>query len=489
MELTQLSIRDAAHKLRKREFSVTELVTAYLNRIHKLDAHIGAYITVCSDRAIQQAETLQQKIDSNADTSLLAGIPMALKDNMVTRGIVTSCGSKMLSNFIPPYDATVVRKLHQKDAVLLGKLNMDEFAMGSSNENSWYKTVRNPWDLERVPGGSSGGAAAAVAAGMSLFALGSDTGGSIRQPASFCGVVGLKPTYGAVSRFGLVAFASSLDQIGPITRNVEDCAAVMNAIAGYDPMDSTSANVEYPDYTAFLNQDIRGLKIGIPREYLQEGLQADVKEKILAAAKAFEALGAIVAEVSLPLTEYAIPAYYLISSAEASSNLARYDGIKYGYRALKYDDLTDLYRQTRSEGFGTEVKRRIMLGTYALSSGYYDAYYKKALKVRRLIYEDFQKAFSQVDVLLGPTAPATAFKIGEKTDNPLEMYLGDIYTVSVNIAGLCAMSLPCGADRQGLPVGMQLIGRPFEEGTLLRAAHAFEKTSGFQNVPALQWAE
>ena len=485
MDLTQLSIRDTANKLREREFSVTELVTTYLNRIQKFDDKIGAYITVCSESAVQQAEMLQQKIGSGQASSVLTGIPMALKDNMVTKDILTSCGSKMLSNFIPPYDATVVRKLQENDTVLLGKLNMDEFAMGSSNENSWYKPVRNPWDLQRVSGGSSGGAAAAVAAGMALFALGSDTGGSIRQPASFCGVVGLKPTYGTVSRFGLVAFASSLDQIGPITRNVEDCATVMNAIAGHDPMDSTSADVEYPDYTQFLNRDIRGLKIGIPKEYIQEGLQADVKEKILSAAKAFEALGAIITEVSLPLTEYAIPAYYLISSAEASSNLARYDGIKYGYRAKKFDDLIDLYRQTRSEGFGTEVKRRIMLGTYALSSGYYDAYYKKALKVRRLIYEDFQKAFSQVDVLLGPTAPATAFKIGEKTDNPLEMYLGDIYTVSVNIAGLCALSVPCGTDSRGLPVGMQLIGRPFKEGTLLQTAHAFEKSNGFHQTPAL----
>lgn len=484
MELTQLSIMETAEKLRKKEFSVTELATAYLNRIEKLNDTLGAYITVCGDVAMEQAEMAQKKLDAG-DNSLLAGIPMALKDNIVTRGILTSCASKMLSNFIPPYDATVAKKLQNSGSVLLGKLNMDEFAMGSSNENSWYKPVRNPWDLERVPGGSSGGAAAAVAAGMACFTLGSDTGGSIRQPASFCGVVGLKPTYGAVSRFGLVAFASSLDQIGPVTRNVSDCATVMNAITGHDSMDSTSADVDYPDYTAFLNQDIKGFKIGIPKEYIQEGLQKDVKDQILKAAKTFEDLGAVVTEVSLPLTEYAIPAYYLISSAEASSNLARYDGIKYGYRASKFEDITDLYRQTRSEGFGTEVKRRIMLGTYALSSGYYDAYYKKALKVRRLIYEDFQKAFGQVDVILGPTAPATAFKLGEKTDNPLEMYLGDIYTVSVNIAGLCAISVPCGTDNRGLPVGMQLIGRPFEEGNLLKAAHAFEKACDFRLTPAV----
>lgn len=475
---------EAAEKLRSKEFSVTELVSSYLNRIERLNDTLGAYITVCADSAIQQAEIAQEKLDSG-ETSLLAGIPMALKDNIVTRGILTSCGSKMLSNFIPPYDATVVKKLQENDTVMLGKLNMDEFAMGSSNENSWYKPVRNPWDPERVPGGSSGGAAAAVAGGMACFALGSDTGGSIRQPASFCGVVGLKPTYGAVSRYGLVAFASSLDQIGPVTRNVADCAAVMNAITGHDKLDSTSADVDYPDYTSFLNQDIRGFKIGIPKEYIQEGLQKDVRDQILKAAKTFESLGAVVTEVSLPLTEYAIPAYYLISSAEASSNLARYDGIKYGYRASKFEDLADLYRQTRSEGFGTEVKRRIMLGTYALSSGYYDAYYKKALKVRRLIYEDFQKAFGQVDVILGPTAPATAFKLGEKTDNPLEMYLGDIYTVSVNIAGLCAMSVPCGTDSRGLPIGMQLIGRPFEEGSLIKAAHAFEKTCDFRLAPGI----
>ncbi len=475
---------EAAEKLKSKEISVTELVTAYLNRIEKLNDTLGAYITICADNAMQQAEMVQKKLDKG-ENSLLAGIPMALKDNIVTRGILTSCGSKMLSNFIPPYDATVVKKLQENDTVMLGKLNMDEFAMGSSNENSWYKPVRNPWDPERVPGGSSGGAAAAVAGGMACFALGSDTGGSIRQPASFCGVVGLKPTYGAVSRYGLVAFASSLDQIGPVTRNVADCAAVMNAISGHDKLDSTSANVDYPDYTSFLNQDIRGFKIGIPKEYIQEGLQKDVRDQILKAAKSFESLGAEVIEVSLPLTEYAIPAYYLISSAEASSNLARYDGIKYGYRASKFEDLADLYRQTRSEGFGTEVKRRIMLGTYALSSGYYDAYYKKALKVRRLIYEDFQKAFSQADIILGPTAPATAFKLGEKTDNPLEMYLGDIYTVSVNIAGLCAMSVPCGTDSRGLPVGMQLIGRPFEEGSLIKAAHAFEKTCDFRLAPAI----
>jgi aspartyl-tRNA(Asn)/glutamyl-tRNA(Gln) amidotransferase subunit A len=485
LDLTQLTIMETAKKLREKEFSVSELVSAYLNRIQKHDASIGAYITVCSENAIQQAEAMQEKINANEDVPVLTGIPLGLKDNIVTRGLLTSCGSKMLSNFIPPYDATVVQKLQKNNAILLGKLNMDEFAMGNSNESSWYKPVKNPWDLERVSGGSSGGAAAAVASGMAGFALGTDTGGSIRQPASFCGVVGLKPTYGAVSRYGVVAFASSFDQVGPITRNVADCAVVMNAIAGHDPKDSTSADIEYPDYTAFLDQEIKGLKIGIPREYLQAGLTADVKQQVLKAAKSFEALGAVVTEVSLPLTEYAIPVYYLISSAEASSNLARYDGIKYGYRASEYEDIIDLYRKTRSEGFGTEVKRRIILGTYALSSGYYDAFYKKALKVRRLIYEDYKKAFDQVDLLLGPTVPTTAFKIGEKADNPLEMYLGDICTASVNIVGLCGISVPCGTDSQGLPVGLQLIGRPFDEGTLLKAAHAFEKVAVYHAMPEL----
>ncbi len=475
MDLTQLTVCQTAEKIRKKEISAPELTQAYLDRIKKLNDTVGAYITVCEQEAADMAERVQKKIDDGMEMKPLSGVPMGLKDNICTREIRTSCASKMLNHFTPPYDATVAKKL--SDSVLLGKLNMDEFAMGSSNENSWYKPVKNPWDLDRVPGGSSGGAAAAVAARMSCFALGSDTGGSIRQPASFCGVVGLKPTYGVVSRYGLVAFASSLDQIGPITKDVADCAAVMNGISGHDPLDSTSADIDYPDYTSFLKTDVKGLKIGIPKEYFGAGLQEDVKEKIQEAAKAYESYGASVVEVSLPITEYAIPAYYIISSAEASSNLARYDGIKYGYRASSFEDLLDLYRQTRSEGFGPEVKRRIMLGTYALSSGYYDAYYKKALKVRRLIFEDFQKAFEQVDVILGPTAPATAFKIGEKTDNPLEMYLGDIYTVSVNIAGLCALSLPCGLDSQGLPIGMQLIGKPFDEGTLLTTAYAYEQNT------------
>jgi aspartyl-tRNA(Asn)/glutamyl-tRNA(Gln) amidotransferase subunit A len=475
LELTDLTIMEAAKKLREKEISVPELASAYLQRIQDMDNSVGAYITVCDDTALKQAEKIQQRFDRGDDLPLLAGIPVGLMDNIATRGVITSCGSKMLSNYIPPYDATVVTRLYNNHAILLGKLNMDEFAMGSSNENSWYGEVKNPLDHKRVTGGSAGGAAAAVASGMACFALGSDADGSVRQPASFCGVIGLKPTYGAVSRYGLVASASSMEQIGPITKDVTDCAAVMNAITGHDPMDSTSVNFDHPDYTSFLNKDIDGLKIGIPQQYMQNGLSADVKHRIVEAAKVLESSGAIVTEVSLPLTEYAIPAYYLISSAEASSNLARYDGIKYGFRASAYSDLLDLYCRTRSEGFGSEVKRRIMLGTYTLSSGRFDAFYRKSLKVRRLIYEDFQKVFKEVDLVMGPTSPTTAFKIGEKTDNPLEMYSADIYTVSVNMAGLCALSIPCGFDSNGLPVGMQLIGRPFDEGTLLKVGYSFER--------------
>jgi aspartyl-tRNA(Asn)/glutamyl-tRNA(Gln) amidotransferase subunit A len=387
----------------------------------------------------------------------------------------------MLHNFIPPYNATVVDRLNSQNTVLLGKLNMDEFAMGSSTENSYFKQTKNPWDLERVPGGSSGGSAAAVSSGEAVFALGSDTGGSVRQPASFCGVVGMKPTYGAISRYGLVAFASSLDQIGPLTRDITDCALVLNAIAGHDPKDSTSAAVDYPDYTTALVNNIQGIRIGIPREYMGEGLNPEVGKAVMEAAAQFEKLGAKCEEISLPVTEYAIPAYYIISSAEASSNLARYDGIKYGYRAEKFTDLTDLYKQTRSEGFGAEVKRRIMLGTYALSSGYYDAYYKKALQVRTLIRKGFDEAFEKCDVVLGPTAPTTAFKIGEKTDDPLAMYLGDIYTVSANIAGLPALVMPCGFDSNNLPIGMQLIGKPYDESTLLRAGFTYERNTDYHS--------
>jgi len=465
--------------IRSKKVSVVELTQSLLDRINAVDAKIESYITVLGDEALNRAKKVQERIDKGEAVSPLAGIPMALKDNICTKNVKTTCASKMLNNFIPPYDATVSKKLYNEDTVLLGKLNMDEFAMGSSTENSYFKITRNPWNVERVPGGSSGGSAASVAAGMTGFALGSDTGGSIRQPASFCGIVGMKPTYGAVSRFGLVAFASSMDQIGPLTKDVTDCAIVLNAITGYDPMDSTSANIKYPDYSKALINDVKGIRIGIPKEYIAEETNPEVKKAVLDAAETLRKLGAQLEEFSLPLTEYAIPAYYLISSAEASSNLARYDGIKYGYRAEKYTDLLDLYIQTRSEGFGVEVKRRILLGTYALSSGYYDAYYKKALQVRTLIKNAFNEAFAKYDVLLGPTAPTTAYKIGEKKDNPLEMYLEDIYTVSVNIAGLPGLTIPCGFDISNLPIGLQLIGKPFDESTLLRVGYTFEQNTEY----------
>lgn len=479
MELYNLTAHELSDMIKNKEISAVELTKAQLDRIEKVDQKVESYITVCHDEALKKAEEIQKKIDSGEINSPLAGIPMAIKDNICTKGVTTTCASRMLYNFVPPYNATVVEKLNSQGAVLVGKVNLDEFAMGGSTENSYFKKTKNPWDLERVPGGSSGGSAAAVAAGEAVFALGSDTGGSIRQPASFCGVVGMKPTYGRVSRFGLVAFASSLDQIGPLTKDVTDCALVLNAITGHDPMDSTSADIEFPDYTKSLINDVKGMKIGIPEEYIGEGLNPEVKNAVMNAVKVFEQLGAQCETFSLPVTEYAIPAYYLISSAEASSNLARYDGIKYGFRAEKYTDLLDLYKQTRSEGFGTEVKRRIMLGTYALSSGYYDAYYKKAQQVRTLIKNGFDKAFEKYDVIIGPTAPTTAYKIGEKVNNPLEMYLGDIYTVSVNIAGLPGMVIPCGMDSKGLPVGLQLIAKAFDEATLLRAAYTFEQNTEF----------
>ncbi|WP_027622823.1 Asp-tRNA(Asn)/Glu-tRNA(Gln) amidotransferase subunit GatA [Acetivibrio clariflavus] len=477
MELYELTVHELSDLIKEKKVSAVEITKSFLERIEKIDSKVGSYLSVLGEDAVKRAMEVQEKIDKGEAKSPLSGIPVAIKDNICTEGIKTTCASKMLHNFVPPYNATVIKKLLDDNAVIIGKLNMDEFAMGGSTENSYFKPTKNPWDLERVPGGSSGGSAAAVAANLTAFALGSDTGGSIRQPASFCGVVGIKPTYGAVSRFGLVAFASSLDQIGPLTKDVTDCAVVLNCITGYDPMDSTSAKVEYPDYTKALVNDVKGLKIGIPKEYMGEGLNSEVREAVLNAVEVLRKLGAQCEEFSLPLTEYAIPAYYLISSAEASSNLARYDGIKYGYRAEKFTDLLDLYKQTRSEGFGTEVKRRIMLGTYALSSGYYDAYYKKALQVRTLIKKGFDEAFEKYDVILGPTAPTTAYKLGEKVNNPLEMYLGDIYTVSVNIAGLPGLVVPCGFDSKGLPIGLQLIGKPFDESTLLKVGYTFEQNT------------
>ncbi|OAT85431.1 Asp-tRNA(Asn)/Glu-tRNA(Gln) amidotransferase subunit GatA [Desulfotomaculum copahuensis] len=485
MELHYLSAHELHGMLVKKEISAAEICADVFQRIDRTEERIKAFVTLTREEALARAREVDKKIAAGEEIHPLAGIPVAVKDNMCTRGVRTTCSSKILSNFIPPYNATVVEKLMQADAVMVGKTNLDEFAMGSSTENSGFFTTANPWDTERVPGGSSGGSAAAVAAGEAVLALGSDTGGSIRQPAALCGVVGLKPTYGAVSRYGLVAFASSLDQIGPFTRDVEDCARLFNAICGHDPLDSTSAPGKQPDYTGFLTDDIKGLKIGVPAEYMGEGIDPAVKEVIGRAMKQLAALGVEIEETSLPHSRYALPTYYLIAPAEASSNLARYDGVRYGYRAEDAADVVDMFMKTRSRGFGTEVKRRIMLGTYALSAGYYDAYYLKALKVRTLIKQDFDRAFERFDALLSPTAPSPAFKRGEKTDDPLQMYMSDICTLAVNLAGVPGISLPAGFV-DGLPVGMQLIGKPFGEGTLLRLAYAFEQhTDHKSRRPAL----
>ncbi len=458
-----------------KEISAVELTSLYYENIEKNDQQVGAYITLCKEQAMIAAKSAQEKINNKQGT-YLTGIPMALKDNICTKDIKTTCGSKILENFIPPYNATVVEKLNNQNAIILGKVNLDEFAMGGSTENSYFqKTTTNPHDITKVPGGSSGGSAASVASDMAVYALGSDTGGSIRQPASFCGIVGLKPTYGTISRNGLVAFASSLDQIGPLTKTVEDAGLVLNGIAGIDKFDSTSSDSGISDYTVNMKNDVKNKKLAIPKNYLSKGLASDVKQSVLNAIKVYEKMGVIVEEVDLQFTDYAIAAYYIISSAEASSNLARYDGVKYGYRSENFNNLLELYKNSRSEGFGEEVKRRIMLGTYVLSSGYYDAYYKKALQVRTLIKNEFDKLFETYDGIIGPTAPTTAYGIGEKKDDPLEMYLGDIYTVSVNIAGLPAISIPCGFDSQKLPIGLQLIGKAFDETTLLQLAYAYEQ--------------
>ena len=474
------TIHEYAELLKQRKLSSVELTKQYLARIEKADAQIGSYITVCPDDALAAADKADECI-ARGEATLLTGIPVGIKDNICTEGITTTCASKMLYNFVPPYDATVTKRLKNEGAVILGKLNMDEFAMGSSTESSYFKKTKNPYDLTRVPGGSSGGSAASVSADLAPYALGSDTGGSIRQPAAFCGNVGLKPTYGLVSRFGLIAFASSLDQIGSFTKDVTDCAIVLNAIAGYDKMDSTSVDADKTDYTKALGLPLKGMKIGVPKQYLESGIQTEIKEAVENAIKVYEMLGAECEECSLPLSKFALPAYYLISSAEASSNLARFDGIKYGYRAEEYHGLTDLYEITRSEGFGEEVKRRIMLGTYALSSGYYDAYYKKAQQVRGLIKRDFAACFEKYDVLLTPTTPTTAYKFGEKSD-PVAMYMGDICTVAVNIAGLPAISIPAGLDKKGMPIGIQLIANSFEERKLLTAAFAYERETGYEKL-------
>jgi len=476
LSLFDYKLSEIHNKLQNKELSVTDLVDQAFTRISEREDRVKAFITLDEEGARASAKTLDDKLAAGDTRGLLFGLPVGIKDNIVTEGLRTTCASQFLSNFTPVYDATVVGKLRAADTVTIGKLNMDEFAMGGSNENSSFYPVRNPWDLDRVPGGSSGGSAAAVAAGEAYFALGSDTGGSIRQPASYCGVVGLKPTYGLVSRFGLVAFASSLDQIGPLTKNVEDSAYVLQAIAGYDPMDSTSAKVDVPDYLSALSGDVSGLRIAVPKEYLGEGVDAQVKETVLNALKVLEAQGATWDEVSLPHTEYAVATYYLLASSEASSNLARFDGVRYGVRSDNAGSLIDLYHESRSQGFGDEVKRRIMLGTYALSSGYYDAYYLKAQKARTLIKQDFDKVFEQYDVIIGPTAPTTAFKLGAQVDDPLTMYLNDILTIPVSLAGVPAVSIPCGfAD--GMPVGMQIIGKAFDESTVLRVAHAYEQNT------------
>lgn len=474
------TIHEYAELLKQRKLSSVELTKQYLARIEKADAQIGSYITVCPDEALAAAGKADERI-AKGEATLLTGIPVGIKDNICTEGITTTCASKMLYNFVPPYDATVTKRLKNEGAVILGKLNMDEFAMGSSTESSYFKKTKNPYDLTRVPGGSSGGSAASVSADLAPYALGSDTGGSIRQPAAFCGNVGLKPTYGLVSRFGLIAFASSLDQIGSFTKDVTDCAIVLNAIAGYDKMDSTSVDADKTDYTKALGLPLKGMKVGVPKQYLESGIQTEIREAVENAIKVYEMLGAECEECSLPLSKFALPAYYLISSAEASSNLARFDGIKYGYRAEEYHGLADLYERTRSEGFGEEVKRRIMLGTYALSSGYYDAYYKKAQQVRGLIKRDFAACFEKYDVLLTPTTPTTAYKFGEKSD-PVAMYMGDICTVAVNIAGLPAISIPAGLDKKGMPIGIQLIANSFDESKLLTAAFAYERETGYEKL-------
>ncbi len=476
MGLHQKTIHELHEMLKAKQVSSVEITEDVYGRIDQVEDKIKAFVTQTKEIALAKAKAADEKIARGEEISPLTGIPVVIKDNMCTKGVLTTCSSKMLHNFVPPYDATVVQKLDQAGAVMVAKSNLDEFAMGSSTENSRFFTTRNPWDQERVPGGSSGGSAASVAADATIYSLGSDTGGSIRQPASFCGVVGLKPTYGLVSRYGLVAFASSLDQIGPFSKDVTDSALVMNAIAGHDAHDSTSAPMEVPDYTKSLTTDVKGLKVGIPKEYFAEGIQPEVRAVINEAIKKYESLGAICEEMSLPHSEYALPVYYIIAPAEASSNLARYDGVGYGYRDESAEDIVSMYMKTRSEGFGQEVKRRIMLGTYALSSGYYDAYYLKALKVRTLIKQDFDRAFEKYDVLLTPTAPTTAFKFGEKSDNPMEMYLSDICTISVNLAGIPGISIPCGFV-DGMPVGLQLMGKPFGEQTLFRAAYAYEQAT------------
>ncbi len=477
MEILEYSAVALSAAIREGKVTATEAVEAVLARIDEKEKDINAYVTIDREQALKTASSVQEKIEKGVLSGPLAGVPVAVKDNMCTEGMLTTCSSKILENFIPTFTAEAVKNLEKAGAVIIGKTNMDEFAMGSTTETSAYGVTRNPWNTAHVPGGSSGGSAAAVAAGECFFALGSDTGGSIRQPASFCGVVGLKPTYGTVSRYGLIAYGSSLDQIGPLTKNVADCAAVLELIASHDTKDSTSVRRKDTDFTSALVNDVKGMKIGIPKDYFGAGLDAEVKEAVLAGAKVLAGKGAVVEEFDLSLVEYAIPTYYTIAAAEASSNLERFDGVKYGYRTPAYEGLHNMYKKTRSEGFGAEVKRRIMLGSFVLSSGYYDAYYLKALKVKAMIKKAFDDAFARYDLILGPVAPTTAPRLGESLQDPLKMYLGDIYTISVNLAGLPGISVPCGMDAKGLPIGLQLIADRFQEKKLIQAAYTYENKS------------
>ena len=480
MDLYKKTAHELHEMLIKKEISAVELSEDVIKQIDEQEEKIGAYVKITKEEALKSAKAIDEKISAGEKISALAGIPCAIKDNICTKGITTTCASKILENFVPPYDATVMTKLNKINPVIVGKANMDEFAMGGSTENSGFHVTHNPWNRDCVPGGSSGGSSAAVASGEAIFALGSDTGGSIRQPASFCGVVGLKPTYGRVSRYGLVAYASSLDQIGPITRDVTDCANVLNVIAGHDDMDSTSSTAAVPDFTKSLIADVKGLKIGLPKEYFVKGMDSEVETAVKNAAKQFEKMGAELTEVSLPHTEVAISTYYLIAPAEAATNLERYDGVSYGVR-VNGVDVVDMMKNTRSQLFGEEVKRRIMIGNYALSAGYYDAYYLKALKVRTLIQNDFTEAFKNVDVILAPTAPTAAFKIGEMISDPLKMYLQDVCTVPLNLAGLPGISIPCGFTSQNLPIGFQLIGKALDEETIIKAAYTYEQSQNFSN--------
>ena len=477
-----LPAHEIARRLRQGELTAVQTAEDLFEQIRRFDPQIQAYLSLNEESALRTAQETDAALQRGDELPPLAGIPVGVKDVICSKGEQVTCGSKILENFVSPYDATVIRKLREQKALLIGKLNMDEFAMGSSTENSAYMETRNPWDLERAPGGSSGGSAAAVAAGMASAALGSDTGGSVRQPAAFCGTVGFKPTYGRVSRFGLVAFASSLDQIGPLTRNVRDAALVLNALCGNDPLDSTSADIPVPDFTEALREDLDGMRVGVPREYFMDGLDPEVEAAVQAAIQTLKSLGAQIDELSLPHTEYGVATYYIIAPAEASSNLARYDGIRYGYRSQNGGGLIDAYRKTRGEGFGDEVKRRIMIGAYALSAGYYDAYYLKAMKARTLVKQDFDRAFENFDLIVSPTAPTPAFKLGEMTDDPLQMYLSDVFTIPASLAGLPGVSIPCGFSGGGLPIGLQLLGKPFDEESVLRAAYAFEQSAALHDL-------